>query len=128
MAQHFHGDNFRQMPLKELNSSLVVFTSQPLVSEMLKHLAKVHPRLDVPDDAYGGYHVLNPPNQYELPILCSHCEEKIIKKLEERISPKLRLFWAEKLIFNTCIYFPFSYGTIDVRYLPILKSSKFLGG
>ena len=126
MAQHFHGDNFRQMPLKELNSSLVVFTSQPLVSEMLKHLAKVHPRLDVPDDAYGGYHVLNPPNQYELPILCSHCEEKIIKKLEEKNLTQAPLVLGREINLQYLHLFSFSYGTIDVRYLPILKSSKFL--
>ena len=45
IAQHFHGDSFHKKPLKELNSSLIVFMPQSTKNEItvLKHLATVHP-------------------------------------------------------------------------------------
>ena len=97
-----------------------------LGNEMLKHLAKVHPKVDLPNDAYGGYHLLIPPNQDELPKLCSRQEEKIIKMLEEKNLTQAPLFLARESNLRYLNRFFYSYGSIDVRYLPILKSSKFL--
>ena len=128
IARLFHGDNFGQMPLEELNSSLIVFTPQSSnYSEvaMLKHLAKVNPKVDIPENAYRGLH-LSRPNLKRDPPPYAKCEKKIVSKLEKNNPTQLPLLSGRETQLKSLSCFSYSYGSIDVRYLPLLKSSKYL--
>ena len=128
IARHFHGDNFNQMPLEELNSSLIVFTPQSSnYSElaMLRHLAKVNPKVDIADDTYRGLH-LSRPNLKRDPPPYTKWEKKIINKIEKGNLGQLPLLSGRETQLKSLSCFNYSYGSIDVRYLPLLKSSKYL--
>ena len=69
IAHHFHGVTFREKPLQELNSSLVIFMPQSEHNEMemVRHLAEVHPNIEVPENDYSGSH-LSKPSLHDSPV------------------------------------------------------------
>ena len=127
IAQHFHGVMFREKPLQELNSSLVVFMPASRKDEMamLKHLAPVHAGVEIPENSYKGKHI-SKPDPYNTPCPYANCEKKIIKKIEEKELSQAPLLYTREINITSLGLLNYSYGKIDVRQVPILKSSKFL--
>jgi len=86
ITQHFHGDDFRDNLLKELESSLILFMPQSTIGQgnekaVLKHLAMVNPSVQIPERDYSGKH-LSTPDPRKDPPPSFNCEKKIFKKLE----------------------------------------------
>ncbi len=127
IAQHFHGVNYTEKPLQELNSSLVLYMVLPRSTEMtvLRHLAPVLPSVETPPNSYKGKH-LTKPDPYSGTPPYAKCEQNIIKKIEEGNLKQAPLLFTRKCDITRTGTLTYSYGTIDVRQVPILKSSKFL--
>ena len=124
IAHHYHGDTFREKPLQERESSLIVFMPQSNHNEMtmLRHLAVVHPRVEVPQSDYSGKHLFS-PNPQKDPL---KWEKNFFKKLEDKNLNQASLLLSRQVNISYIGHFKYSYGSIDVRQLPILKSSKLL--
>ncbi len=122
IAQHFNGDD----KLKELGSSLIVFMpqSKPGRNEkaMLNHLAVVNTKVKIPENSYSGKHLLEPDPRRD-PMIC---EKTIFKDLERKNPTQAAVLLARQVNITSIGRFRYSYGSIDVRQIPILKSSKFL--
>ena len=127
IVQHFHGAAFLEKPLKELNSSMVVYMPLTRSGEIaaLKHLAKVHPSVPIPDNSYKGKH-MSTPSEHNNPPPYVNCEKKIIQKMEEKDLRQAPLLVGRMTEIKSTGMLTYSYGTIDVRQMPVLKSSKFL--
>ena len=127
IVQHFHGAAFLEKPLKELNSSMVVYIPLTRSGEIaaLKHLAKVHPSVPIPDNSYKGKH-MSKPSEHDNPPPYVNCEKKIIQKMEEKDLRQAPLLVGRMTDIKSSGILTYSYGTIDVRQMPVLKSSKFL--
>ena len=127
IVQHFHGDNFSSSMLQELGSSLIVFMSQSKQNEiaMLRHLAFINPKMELPERAYTGRH-FSKPNPRKLPPPYAKTEKQIFKDLEVKYPNQASLLVARQTDITLFASLRYSYGSVDVRQLPILKSSKFL--
>lgn len=124
IAQHFNGDD----ELKELGSSMIVFIPQSKSGQqnegaMLKHLAVVSTKLEISENAYSGKHLLEPD---KWPPPYKKWEKKFFKDLEQKNLTQAPLLLARQVNITSIGFLRYSNGYIDVRYMPILKSSKFL--
>lgn len=126
IAQHFHGPDFRENPLQELGSSLVAFMSgQQDENAMLKHLAIVNASVEIHENGYGGKHIFKPdPNKARPPYVS--WEERFVKKLEKANPSQAPLLLMRNVDITSVGMFRYSYGSVDIRQVPILKSSKLL--
>ena len=127
IAHHFHGSTFREKPLQEINSSLVVFMPKSKFNEMkvLRHLAVVHPSIEVPKNDYSGSH-LSMPTLQDSPAPYKNCEKKLVKRIEENDLSQAPLLLSRRVRITHIKFLKYSYGQVDIRQVPILKSSKLL--
>ena len=127
IAQHFHGESFCEKPLKELDSSLIVFMPRGERNEiaMLKHLAVVNSNVEVPENTYCGKH-FSKPDPHKSPPPYTNCEKRFFKKLEEKNLSQAPLLLGRQIDITSIGFLRYSYGSMDVRQVPVLKSSKFL--
>lgn len=130
IAMHFHGSKFRKTPLQENGSSMVLFmpkskTDTSSYSAVLKHLSLVNSSLSVPSSNYSGTYLYKPnPNWIPPPYL--KAEEKLVKTLEESVPSVAPVLLTRKLDIRRISFFTFSYGSIDFRRIPLLRSSNFI--
>ena len=127
IAHHFHGVTFREQPLQELDSSLVIFMplSEHNEMEMVRHLAEVHPNIEVPENDYSGSH-LTKPGLHDSPAPYKNCERRLVKRIEESNLSQAPLLLSRRVNIMHINLHKYSYGWVDIRQVPILKSSKFL--
>ena len=130
IAAHFHGEDFRDSELKELGSSLIAF--MPLSNSgkqdenaMLKHLAYVNPSVELPEKGYSGRHLFKPSAE-KIPPPYANWEKRFIKKLEKANPAQAPLLFDRQFKITSIGLFRYSYGTVDIRQVPLLKSTKFL--
>lgn len=130
VAQHFHGRDFREGPMKELGSSLVTFMPRSTARQqsekvMLKHLAVVNASVEIPKNGYGGKH-MKEPKAHHVPRPYAKWEKDFVKKLEEKNPSQSPLVLSRFVNIQSVGVLRYSYGAIDIRQVPILKSAKFL--
>ena len=130
IAEHFHGEDFNENSLKELGSSLIAFMPQSNSAQqdenaMLRHLAAAGISIEIQENGYGGKH-LTKPNPDKFPPAYAKWEAKFIKKLEKSNPVQSPVLFARNVAIQSVGLFRYSYGHVDVRQIPLLKSSKFL--
>jgi hypothetical protein len=152
IVRHFHGDNHRDAPLREQNSSMVLLLppSQPRVPQqdryvdqgdrdVLRHLSAVDGSIELPDNTtYSGFHFTQPG---ELPAMCEMLpsflrvcsdrpylgwEKKQLKKLEKENPAQSATVITRNTSVTSAGLFRFNYGEVDIRRVPLLRSSKLL--
>jgi hypothetical protein len=152
IVRHFHGDNHRDAPLCEHNSSMVLLLppSQPRVPQqdryvdqgdrdVLRHLSAVDGSIELPDNTtYSGFHFTQPG---ELPAMCDMLpsflrvcsdrpylgwEKKQLKKLEKENPAQSATVITRNTSVTSAGLFRFNYGEVDIRRVPLLRSSKLL--
>lgn len=154
IVRHFHGENHRDSPLHEHNSSMLLMLppSQPRVPQddphtdrgdksVLKHLSAVDESIELPENTtYSGFHFLAPGNpgmcamvpsflvpgfiSSERPYL--RWEKKQLKKLEKEIPSQSAAVITRNTSITSAGLFRYNYGQVDIRRIPLLRSSKLL--
>ena len=130
IAEHFHGEDFNENSLKELGSSLIAFMPQSNSAQqdenaMLKHLAAAGMSIEIQENGYGGKH-LTKPNPDKVPPAYAEWEAKFIIKLEKSNPVQSPVLFARDVAIQSVGGLHYSYGYVDIRQIPLLKSSKFL--
>ena len=130
IARHFHGPNYRDGIPEDLQSSMVLFmppTAQRSVQDIqgkrkadiavARHLAQVDEPLELPP--YSGRHFSQPTSGAALKR-----EEKILKQLEKADMSRLVVAAARQLDIQPAGFFKYTYGVVDIRRCPLLRSCK----
>ena len=139
MIRHFHGSDYRNSPLRDLNSSMVLFMSscaahRPHANHyfdrgdalVLRHLSVVEGTLEVPASSYSGIHVL-PPGSCGLSTEPFHkWEKRHLKKLEKEVPSQACTVVGRRAQVQSTSAFRYSYGSVDVRRFPLLRSCKLM--
>ena len=159
IVRHFHGENHRDGPLGEKNSSMVVLLppSQPRSPqqasytdrgdrEVIKHLATVDETVPLPENTtYSGFHFTQPAAG--APATCSFIpkmilnpffkregamrpylgwEKKQLKKMEKETPSQSAAVISRTTNITSARLFRYNYGQVDLRRIPLLRSSKLL--
>ena len=85
----------------------------------------VNGSIEIPENAYGGRHLFK-PNPERVPPPYSNWERQFVKKLEKTNPAQAPVLLTRQVDIQSVGIFRYSYGTVDIRQVPILKSSKFL--
>ena len=130
IARHFHGPNYRDGIPGDLQSSMILFmppTAPCSVQDeqgkrkadiaVTRHLAHVDESLDLP--SYSGMH-------FGLPALNAAIkrEKKILKQLEKTDMSRLVVVTSRQLEIQSSGCFKYTYGVVDIRRCPLLRSCK----
>ena len=129
IVQHFHGSDYRSSDaLQELNSSLITILPQGMHEKAMSyHLARVEPPVEFPSGTYyGGRHMSKPQNTTTPPPPYWKWEKKKIARLEKDNLSQSVVLLKRELDIKSVGFCKYSYGTVDMRRMPILRSSKFL--
>ena len=151
IVRHFHGEYHRGAPLREQNSSMVLFLppSQPRLPQqgqftdcgdrdVIRHLSFVHPSIELPaNTSYSGRHCYKPDTEGVCTLLpCFakrsavrpylHWEKKQLKKLEKENPAQSATVIMRNTNITSAGYFRYNYGQVDLRHVPLLRSSKLL--
>ena len=129
IAEHFHGENYETEP-KKLGSGLIAFNSayKPLahsekynVKATLERLSMASDSIKMTKNTYRGFHLRKPGSH---PYF--NWEEKFVKKLEKKNPAQAPVLLSRTENVKHVGFFFYSYGSVDIRQLPLLRSSKFL--
>ena len=134
---HFHGANYRDNPLRDLNSSMVLFMPETPPpprrpgrfydrgdSQLLRHLLTVEGTLNLPEGTYGGKHIC-PPGTCWVSLKPQYkWEKRYLKKLEIEHPTQAAAVLARTRHIEPVSAFRYIYGDIDFRRFPILRSCK----
>ena len=159
IARQFHGENHRDGPLQEQNSSMVLLLppSQPRApgqgsytdlgdKDVIRHLAAVDEAVTLPENTtYSGFHLTHP--EAGPPETCSFIpsfildpifkregarrpylgwEKKQLKKVEKETPSQSATVLTRTTNITSNRLFRFNYGQVDIRRIPLLRSSKLL--
>ena len=139
IVRHFHGQNYRDGPLEDLNSSIVLFMppSQPHLPQaspfydhgdlaILRHLSAVEGTLEIPENAYSGLHIFRPGSCGVSSQPYLKWEKNWLKKLEKEVPSQAANVIARQVAIQSAGIFRYSYGAVDLRRFPLLRSCKFV--
>ena len=139
MVSHFHGFEYASNQLEEKDSSMVLLmrSHAPHVPQadkfhdrgdnsVIRHLAVALPSLDLLENAYSGVHLLQPGTCVTSATPFLSWEKKHLKKLEEERPSQSVIVISRQPQIRKLSSFRYSYGAVDIRRIPILRSSKLL--
>ena len=151
IVRHFHWEYHESAPLREQNSSMVLFLppSQPRLPQqgqftdrgdrdVIRHLSCVHPSIELPANiSYSGRHCYKPDTEGVCTLLpCFmkrsaarpylHWEKKQLKKLEKENPSQSLTVIMRNINITSAGHFRYNYGQVDLRHVPLLRSSKLL--
>lgn len=140
IPRHFHGVNYRDSTLRELHSSMLLFLpdseARSRVAErfsdlgdlhVLKHLSSIDDTLQIPETSrYGGMHIFKPGSCFMTPKPYLKWEKKYLKKLEKEQPTQAPTVLSRQVNIKSSGRFGYDYGNVDIRHIPLLRSSKFL--
>ena len=137
VIQHFHGDKHRDQPLEDLDSSLLLFmrTSQAhgrrasLFQDrgdvaVLRHVSSVDTAMHIPNEQYKGIHLSATDLKGNRPFL--KWEKKRLKKMEKEVPAQAVTVLSRQTQIQYAGLFKYTYGSVDIRRIPLLRSCKFL--
>ena len=130
IATHFHGPQaIVSDSSQDLGSSLVLFMPEKKSihqqNAVLKHIALAAPKVEIPSSELSRKHLCQPSMEIVRRTFTAW-EANYMHSLEVQ-KPSQSLVLLEKKVSATKVGFcRYSYGSADIRRLPILRSSKFL--
>ena len=136
IARHFHGANFRDGPVVESNSSMVLFMPSTAAHHlpqgthqrdiaMIHHLSLVDAPLQL-EDSYAGIHMFMPGTRFGSTSPFYAREKRIMKTLEKNEPRHSYTMLEREVNVQPAGIFRYKYGSVDCRRCPLLRSSKFL--
>ena len=139
LVAHFHGSEYATGQLEEKDSSMVLLMHPhaphaPQASKfydrgdnsIIKHLAVALPPLEVPENAYSGIHLMQPGTCMTSAVPFLSWEKKYLKKLEEEVPSQSAIVISRQPQIRKVTFFRYTYGSVDIRRIPLLRSSKLL--
>ena len=139
LVAHFHGTQYASRQLEEKDSSMVLLMHPhaphvPQASKfydrgdnsVIRHLAVALPPLELPENAYSGIHLLQPGTCITSATPFLSWEKKQLKKLEEELPSQSVIVISRQPEIRKVGFLRYSYGAVDIRRIPILRSSKLL--
>lgn len=139
IVRHFHGPNYRDGPLEDLNSSFVAFmaATPPHTPQadpyhdrgdlaFIRHLAAVDGSIEIPEDAYSGRHMMHPGSCFVSATPHLKWEKKRLKKLEKETPNQSHAVLARHVHIQSAGTFRYNYGSVDIRRFPLLRSCKLM--
>ena len=138
IVRHFHGPNYREGDRSDIHSSMVLLlptcpSHRPQAERfhdrgdlaVLRHLSVVDGSVEIPQDAYSGLHMAKPGSCFVSKTPFIKWEKKRLKNLEKEIPRQTSTVVARQVNIQSSGTFRYSYGTVDIRHFPILRSCKF---
>ncbi len=140
IPRHFHGTEYRESVLKELHSSMLLFlrespfrgrTSERYHDrgdlQILRHLAVAEGTVGLPDEVtYGSWHLCRPGTCFVSAEPYLKWEKKYLKKLEKQHPMQAPVVVSRQTSIQPAGKLNYTYGSVDIRKIPILRSSKFV--
>jgi hypothetical protein len=140
VPRHFHGTDYRESTLREFHSSMLLFLPDSEVhgriaerfsdlgdKHVLRHLSAVEATLEIPETVrYGGKHISRPGSCFVTPQPYLNWEKKYLKKLEKERPTQAPTVLSRQVNIKSTGRFSYEYGQVDIRHIPLLRSSKFL--
>ena len=125
LIKHFNGSS--ALP-SELHSSAVLFMlpskqQSDQNKALLKYLSTS--AKSIPGITYGGKHMLK-PDLHKNPQIYTKYEKQTIKTLEKENPSQLPIIAGRQLNVESVGTFKYSYGSVNIRRIPLLHSAKFL--
>jgi len=140
IIRHFHGPDHQDGPLKDLHSSMILFLEDAPIKQrqgdkfhdrgdlvVLRHLAGAGAAVDLPENSYGGKHLFQPGTCLVSDKPYHKWEKKQLKKMEKDVpqhSPTV--YYRTVNIKSNNTFLGYSYGQVDIRRIPLLRSCKFV--
>ena len=90
----------------------------------LKHLARVDASIEFRENAYDGLHLTEPKVTVHPTPPFWKWEKKHIEKLEKEMLFQSVVLLTRQLNIHSVGFFKYSYGTIDMRHIPLLRTSS----
>ena len=140
IVRHFHGPNFREGLVRDLDSSMVLFlpSSSPKVPRsnphfhdrgdvaMFRHLCLVDSPVELPENSYSGIHLFAPGSCFVSITPFRSCEKDIIKRFEKQEPQQTYAIMGRQINIEPAGFMRYKYGLVDIRRCPLLRSCKFL--
>ena len=140
IPRHFHGTEYRESTLKELQSSMLLFLPESDSrrrelqrfydrgdNEVLRHLAVSDDKVALPENVlYGGKHLFEPGTCFVSSQPFLKWEKKFLKKLEKKSPMQAPVLLSRQANIQQTGMITYKYGSVDIRNIPILRSSKFM--
>ena len=140
IVRHFHGPGYQEGPLKDFNSSMIVFLQDSQSKQrqsdqfhdrgdfvVLRYLSSAGDDIDLPGNGYGGKHLFKPGT------CCvssqPHCkwEKKQLKRIEKELPQQSAVVYYRAVdIKKSNSFLGYSYGQLGIRRIPLLRSCKFV--
>ena len=134
IARHFHGADFRESDRKEFGSGMILFLPAPPPNvsvckafdqddaTVMRHLALVDDPLELPAKrTYSGRHFSAPSS-----ATCLKWEKKTLKQFEKATPSRSVSVIGRRVSIESTGVFRYSYGEVDLRSCPLLRSCKFV--
>ena len=140
IVRHFHGPEYQDGPLKDFNSSMVLFLqdSQPKQRQsdefhdkgdltVLRHLAGASTPIELTGHGYGGRHLCKPGTCSVSSEPYRKWEKKQMKKMEKVVPHQSPIVYTRTVdIKRGNSFLTYSYGQVDIRRISLLRSCKFV--
>ena len=140
IVRHFHGPEYQDGPLKDFNSSMVLFLQDSQLKQrqsdefhdkgdlfVLRHLAGASTAIDLPGRGYGGRHLFQPGTCSASSEPHRKWEKKQMKKMEKEAPQQSPIVYTRTVdIKRGNSFLTYNYGEIDIRRVPLLRSCKFV--
>ena len=93
---------------------------------ILRHLSAVEGTLEILENAYSGLHIFRPGSCGVSPQPYLKWEKNWLKKLEKEVPSQAANVIARQVAIQSTGIFRYSYGAVDLRRFPLLRSCKFV--
>ena len=129
MVRHFHGPNYRNDRREDFGSSMILFMpslspqadpSRDQEDNLIRHLALVDESLELPKGGYSGNHISAPTTSEP----CLKWEKKTLEEFERKDPSRALHVMSRNINFESTGMLKYSYGYVDLRRCPILRSCK----
>ena len=138
IVRHFHGPDHRNGPLKDFHSSMIMFLEDTPAKQrqgdrfhdrgdlmILRHLAGAAVVANLPENGYGGKHLFQPGTCFVSSQPYHKWEKKQLKGMEKEIPQQSAMVYDRTVnIQRNNTFLGYSYGKVDIRRIPLLRSCK----
>jgi len=142
IPRHFHGTDYLHNPSKEMQSSMVLIMPESSKQQdssslgqhysgkdfpVLQHIAAAGDKVELPDNVfYGGRHLCDPGDCGGNPHPHIKWEKKYLKKMEKECPCQAPVVFHRVFNIFQVAVLKYKYGSVDIRKVPLMRSSKFM--
>ena len=139
IVQHFQGASISEGKPEDLNSGILLFLPASQAHspnygkfcdhgdlELLRHLSTVGAPIDLAEGTYSGMHLMRPGTCFITATPYHKKEKKELKRLEKEEPSRNVVCYTRTVNIQSAGFLKYSYGTVELRRFPLLRSCKLL--